>query len=340
MSALIAIFMDSFRLLQARRLFWISFGISMLVALVYASIGFDSKGMTMFFGWKHFENETLRMGTPEAASFYVMLFTDWIVGWWLAWFALGLALISTAGIFPDFISEGSIGISLSKPVSRLRIFLLKFVGGLLFVALQMAVFTLIVYLAIGLRIGEWNLTIFWAVPLVTFVFGLLYSVAVFIGVWSRSTLFALLGTLALWIVSWLTHWTEEKVYIFAHMIPESGVSMDFKKGNVNEGEEELDKNQTLVKSHQVVQSIGMPLPKTRDCTLYLKRMIRMKERDSMLSGMSLTDLLSGAIINPLQAKAAKKAEERHSPWYVFGTSTIFGCVVLSVGALIFCRRDY
>ena len=113
MRAVLAVFMDSFRLLQARRLFWITFGISMLVALAYASIGFDEKGMTLFFGAKEFENPILREGRPEAAAFYVMIFTDWIVGLWLAWFALGLAIISTAGIFPDFIAEGSIGISLS-----------------------------------------------------------------------------------------------------------------------------------------------------------------------------------------------------------------------------------
>ena len=114
----LTILWDSFRLLQAKKLFWIALGISMLVALVYASIGFDAQGMTLFFGAKSFENPLLREDRPEAATFYAMLFTDVIVRYWLAWFAVGLALLSTASIFPDFIAEGSIGISHSKPVSR------------------------------------------------------------------------------------------------------------------------------------------------------------------------------------------------------------------------------
>lgn len=340
MSAIIAIFMDSFRLLQARRLFWISFGISLIVALVYASIGFDSKGMTMFFGWKSFENPLLREGRPEAAAFYVLMFTDWIVGLWLAWFALGLALISTAGIFPDFIAEGSIGISLSKPVGRLRLFLLKFLGGLLFVGLQMAVFTFVVFMAIGLRLGEWNLSIFWAVPVVTFVFAMLYSVAVFIGVWTRSTLFALLGACTLWVFAWLTQWTEQQLYTFAHTLPEAGMTVDFQGGGVAEGTREVNKNEGLVKAHSIVESIGAPLPKTRDATLYLKRLIKMKQRDSMLSGVSLGELMTGSMSNPMQAGAMKKAEERHSAWYVFGTSALFCGMILSLAAMIFCRRDY
>jgi ABC-type transport system involved in multi-copper enzyme maturation permease subunit len=340
MSALIAIFMDSFRLLQARRLFWITFGISMLVALAYASIGFNEKGMTMFFGWKEFENPILKAGSPEAAAFYVMIFTDWIVGLWLAWFALGLAVVSTAGIFPDFIADGSIGISLSKPVGRFRLFLLKFAGGLLFVALQVALFTLMVFLAIGWRVGEWNLTIFWAVPVVTFVFGLLYSVAVLVGIWTRSTLFALLSACGVWALSWLVHFTEQQFYTFAHTVPEAGISVDWSKGDVEETDKEGEKVDWVVKAHSTIETIGSPLPKTRDCTLYLKRLIKMEKRDSLLSGVTLGDLMTGTLPNRMQAGAQKKAEERHSAWYVFGTSAAFGACILGLASWIFCRRDY
>ncbi|WP_367873261.1 ABC transporter permease [Luteolibacter sp. Populi] len=334
--------MDSFRLLKARRLFWITFGISLVVAIAYASIGFDKEGMTLFFGAKSFENPILREGQPEAAAFYVLLFTDGMVGLWLAWFAMGLALISTAGIFPDFISEGSIGISLSKPIGRLQLFLTKFAGGLLFVALQVGVFTLVVFLAIGFRIDEWNFTLFWAVPVTTFVFGLLYSVAVCVGIWTRSTLIALLSAILMWVLSWICHWTEEKFYLFAYTIPEAGLNVDWSGGGgVKETTGETPKpEEGMVKAHAVARSIGSPLPKTRDCTLYLKHLIVMKERDSMLSGISMWDLMTGSLPNSRTRAAAKKAEERHSAWYVFGTSAAFGAVMLSLGAWVFCRRDY
>jgi ABC-type transport system involved in multi-copper enzyme maturation permease subunit len=339
MRAAMTILWDSFRLLQAKKLFWIALGISMLVALFYASIGFDEQGMTMFFGWKQFENPLLRQGQPEAAAFYVLLFTDVILKFWLAWIAVALALLSTASIFPDFIAEGSIGISLSKPVGRLRLFLLKYLGGLLFVALQVAIFTTIVFLALGWRTGEWNLTVFWAVPVVTFVFSLLYAVAVWIGVWTRSTLFALLGAFLMWGLALLGQWTEGFFYRAAHLVPESGIEIDYRTGEQME-KETVEKNATAVSLHQKAKAAVTPLPKTRDCTTYLKRLIKMKERDSMLAGASLDTLLSGSLADPKMAAAMKRHDERHSAWYVFGTSAIFEAVVLALAAWVFCRRDY
>jgi len=342
MSAWLAIFMDSFRHLQARKLFWITFGISLLVAVVYASIGFDKDGMSLFFGWKHIENPLIREGSPEAADFYVKIFTDIIVKFWLAWVALGLALISTAGIFPDFIAEGSIGIPLSKPVGRLRLFIMKFLGALLFVALQVGVFTAVVFLAIGLRVGEWNFTVFWAVPLITFVFALLYSVAVFLGVWTRSTLFALLGAIAVWVVSWFVHLMEDSFYALAYTAPRSGITVNVRTGESKKVEEGqvAESEGGMVKFHSALQTAGTPLPKTRDCTLYLGRLIKMKERDSLLSGISLDEAFMGRRKDPKESEAEKAGATRHSNWYVFGTSSVFAGVMLGLGAWVFCRRDY
>lgn len=339
MRAAMTILWDSFRLLQAKKLFWIALGISMLVAIFYASIGFNEQGLTMFFGWKEFENPILRQGQPEAAAFYVLLFTDLILKFWLAWIAVALALLSTASIFPDFIAEGSIGISLSKPVGRLRLFLLKYLGGLLFVALQVAVFTVIVFLALGWRTGEWNLTVFWAVPVVTFVFSLLYAVAVCIGVWTKSTLFALLGAFVMWGIALLGQWTESFFYQAAHLVPESGIQIDYRTGEQSQ-QDQVEKNATAVGLHEKAKMAVTPLPKTRDCTIYLKRLIKMKERDSMLAGMSLDMLFTGALPDPKMAGAMKRNDERHTFWYVFGTSAVFEAVVLSLAAWMFCRRDY
>lgn len=339
MKAALTILIDSFRLLQAKKLFWIALGISMLVALLYASIGFDSKGVTVGFGWKQIENSLLRAGQPEAQAFYILLFTDVIVKFWLAFFAIFLALLSTASIFPDFMAEGSIGVSLAKPLSRLRLFLLKYAGCMLFVALQMTLFTIIVFLALGLRFGQWNFTVFWAVPVVTFVFSLLYAWAVLIGVWTRSTLFALLGGMLMWGCTLLAQWTEDGLYKMAYTIPEMGMRVDVKTGQVKENGAD-DPAEGLKKAHGVAESVLLPLPKTRECTQYLKRLIRLEQKDSMLTGVDLGMLLSGQVSDDHMGRTLKKTEERHSVWYVFGTSIAFEVVVLALAAWIFCRRDY
>ncbi|MEK7952064.1 hypothetical protein [Luteolibacter soli] len=340
MRAALAILWDSFQLLRARRLFWVALGISMFVALLYASIGFNETGMSVGFGWKQVDSEFMQKGKPEAAAFYTMLFTDIIARFWLAWFAIALALLSTANIFPEFLAEGSIGISVSKPVGRIRLFLLKYLGGLLFVALQVALFTLIVFLSIGLRLGEWNFTLFWAVPVVTFVFSLIYVVAVWVGIWTKSTLAALLSAGLVWGVSLLAQWTESFFYKTAYLLPESGMKVDFKTGEMTTGNADVEKNNVMLTAHETAKTVTAPLPKTRDCTLYLKRLIRFPERDSLLSGVTFDMLLSGQMPDPKMTGAMRRMEDRHSAWYVFGTSAAFEIVVLGLAGWIFVRRDY
>jgi len=131
-----AILVDSLRLLLARKLFWVSLSISGMVAIAYASIGFTDTGVSMGFGAWEFENPILRKGTEEAETIYLLVFTEVIVRFWLAWFAVLLALISCASIFPEFLKGGSVDLFLSKPIGRVRLFLWKYLGGLLFVAVQ------------------------------------------------------------------------------------------------------------------------------------------------------------------------------------------------------------
>ena len=107
----LTILLDSFRLLHAKKLFWITFAITLMVALAYASIGYYENGTSLFFGLKKIDNEILVKGSEEAAAFHLLLFTDVIVKFWLAWFAIMLALISTASIFPNFLKEGAIVIA-------------------------------------------------------------------------------------------------------------------------------------------------------------------------------------------------------------------------------------
>jgi ABC-type transport system involved in multi-copper enzyme maturation permease subunit len=136
MRAFLAVLSDSMRLLRARVLFWISLGISVFAALVYLSIGFDEEGMTLLFGAFHIKEAFLAKGSQGAEIVYLAIFSKAIIGMWLSWIAIIVALISCAPIFPEFMAEGSAGVALSKPVSRPLLFAYKFIGALLFMAVQ------------------------------------------------------------------------------------------------------------------------------------------------------------------------------------------------------------
>ena len=118
-----AIFVESYRHLNSKKLFWITLVISGVIVLTFAAIGMNAKGLTFLWWELPFPIAPMLLGSPEV--FYKLMFLNLGVTFWLTWGATILALVSTAGIMPEFISGGAIDVTLSKPMSRLRLFLTK-----------------------------------------------------------------------------------------------------------------------------------------------------------------------------------------------------------------------
>ncbi len=215
MIAILAILRESWLFLRSEMLFKVVMGLNILVIVAYASVGFDDTGVSVFFGLTHFDHDFVRAGTELARTLYLGIYSAFIVNIWLAWAASILALISTSSIFPSFLSEGSVELMLSRPISRTTIFLTKYFGGLIFVMLQVGVFTLGAFLAAGCRISEWDPTIFLAIPLITLFYSYLFCVNVLVGIITRSTLVAILATLLFWFGTFGVRTADDLVNRFA-----------------------------------------------------------------------------------------------------------------------------
>jgi ABC-type transport system involved in multi-copper enzyme maturation permease subunit len=315
---------DSLRLLRARALFWITLAISALAAVIYLSIGFTPTGLSMMFGMAEFDNPVLRAGTPAAELFYLGLFSKFIVGVWLSWVAIGLAIISCAPVFPDFMAEGSIGIPLSKPVSRLKLFLYKYIGSLMFVVLQVGLFCAIVFFAVRWRVGTWNPSVFWAVPLVTLVFSYLYSVVVLVAVKTRSVLPAILAGILIWFASWVGQQGEQVLYKVAYLDTPGEV--------ISKGEES-----NLQEWHRRSVWLMACLPKTGETVNLMDRHVVVGGKTGF-SNSGFIKILMGMESSP--EESVDQAIARHSTLYIIGTSLIFEGVMLGLAAWIFCRRDF
>jgi hypothetical protein len=92
---------------------------------------------------------------------------------------------------------------LSKPIGRTRLFITKFISGLLFTALQVTVFALLAFLVIGIRGGEWEWGLFVVVPLMVVFFSYLFSVQAVVGMITRSPIASVIVTLLFWIFVFL-----------------------------------------------------------------------------------------------------------------------------------------
>lgn len=193
----LAILIDSYRDLSHRKLFWISIVLSLLVVLIFAALGINEKGIVIL--W--FEVPMVVNTTIVSESlFYKVLFANFGVGVWLALGAVGLAVVSTASIMPDFLASGTVELSLARPIARWRLFLTRYFAGLLFVVLQVTVFCVASMLVIGIRGKEWLPGILLAIPIVTLAFSFLYSLSVLVGTITRSTIAAVMAAAGLWFV--------------------------------------------------------------------------------------------------------------------------------------------
>jgi hypothetical protein len=193
-----ALVVDAYRELNAKKLFWITLALSLIVVLAFAAFGMTPTGFSLL--WFSFESETFNSEIIPKRLFYTSTFLSLGIGVWLTWIATILALVATAGIFPDFISGGSIDLALSKPIGRLRLFLTKYILGLLFAVLQVTVFITAAFFVLGWRADYWDPNLFLAIPIVTVFFSYLFAVCVLIGMVTRSTIASLLFTLLFWFV--------------------------------------------------------------------------------------------------------------------------------------------
>jgi hypothetical protein len=206
MNQTLALLLDAYRELNAKRMFWVALAVSAVVVAAFGAVGIDGQTLTVF-GWES-PLKLVFLALISKPTFYKLLFFNLGVKWWLSWAAMILALASTAGIIPDFIAGGSIELYLSKPISRLRLLATKFLGGMIFVTAQVTVFSAASFLVLGLRSGAWEPSLFLAVPLVLLVFSYLFSVCVLLGLLTRSTVTALLLTLIFWFAIFAMHGTE------------------------------------------------------------------------------------------------------------------------------------
>ncbi len=371
----LAIFLDAYRELNSKRMFWIVLALSALVVLVFAAAGIDAEG----------ELTLLGMQTPIPIAmppdeFYKLMFVTFGIEIWLALAATVLAIISTASIFPDLLTGGSIDLYLSKPLGRLRLFLTKYAAALLFVTLQVAVFCVASFVIIGLRGGAWEPGILLGVPIVVCFFSYLYAVSVLFGVLTRSTVAAILLTVLAWFLVFVVHGSEIALLTFRTAADRRAASavptLKLVEGQLaylekrppaeltatdNEmlanlrrqrddlrGSVEGSARRNLDLAHRIVYGLKTALPKTSETTALLSRsLISEPEYDDAADdgprpGNNGNDNIRRRerAITRADERAVQSAVRQRPVAWVVGTSLLFEAAVLGVAAWVFCRRDY
>lgn len=229
---------DTFRQSIATKLFWVMLAITAVCTLFCFSIsvtgdlpasgaaydagGFITPAQAKEIGEETIKKEKLKVVSGEVSFGFGMMkvpiarYKDDAVRYVQIWLAailadtagVLLALLWTAGFLPTFLEPQSATVLLAKPAPRWSILVGKYVGVVLFVALQATIFVAATWLALGLKTGIWNGTYWLAVPLLVLNFGIFYSVSAFLAVVSRSTVVCIFGTLVFWMLCWTVNYTH------------------------------------------------------------------------------------------------------------------------------------
>jgi ABC-2 type transport system permease protein len=192
-----ALIRDTFREAFARKIFWGLFGLSALMILFFLFL--------------------LRIDLVEGAVATVSLFgrtadrttdVDRLVrgvyggiATFLYTWGMFLAVFASAGLIPSVLEPGRIELLLSKPLSRTHILLGRFAGNVLVITSNVAFLVLGVWTILGVKTGIWSPAFLLSIASTVFIFAVLLSVVVLIGVLFESAALSTMVSVALMIIS-------------------------------------------------------------------------------------------------------------------------------------------
>jgi len=323
-----AIIADSFRETRDKKLFWILLGLSTVIAAALACVGFDENGWSFFFGLIKWEDPAIRAGTPLAARIMASLVSDFLIGIYIGWIGVILCLLGTVGMFPALMEPGAIEITLSKPISRMKLFAAKYVGGLLFVLVQAAYFVMLTLLILRWQLGTWIWSYLWAIPLLVLLFSYIYCVCVLAAVWSRSALTSLIVGIVFWFLVFSAS-SIEGIYV-----------MTVYAQAQREGRAEVDlsfKNRSSF--GRISYALRAILPKTDDIPNILRGQMGAASVDEVMTRvMRIEPEMSEQDRYTLEQE--QKRISALSVTHSLGTSLAFEFVVLLVAWWRFSRKDF
>lgn len=192
-----ALIRDTFREAMARKIFWGLFALSsamILFLLLILKIDLVEGAMatvSLFGSSRTREVDVDRIVRQAQAGIATFLYT----------WGMFLAVFASAGLVPGLLEPGRIELLLSKPVSRTHLLLGRYAGNLLVIVANTVYLVLGSWLILGWKTGVWRPEFLAAIASTIFLFAVLLTVVVLVGVAFESTALSVMVSVGLMIVS-------------------------------------------------------------------------------------------------------------------------------------------
>ncbi|HET9318977.1 MAG TPA: ABC transporter permease subunit [Bryobacteraceae bacterium] len=191
-----ALVADTFREAFSRKIFWGFFGCSSALILFFIfimriDVVQGAVATVSLFGSAGRTEDVQRLVHQAHGAIAAFLYTA----------GMFLAIFASAGLIPSVFEPGRIELLLSKPVARYHILLGRYLGNLLVIAVNLFYLVFSIWLIFGLKTGVWTLGFLVSSLLTLFVFAVLLTVVVLVGVLWESAAVTTMVTFGLMIVS-------------------------------------------------------------------------------------------------------------------------------------------
>ena len=207
MKPYLAVILDSFHAAAHSRILWITMVlISGFLASIYP-LSLDEvqseligTGLQLRYAGRDF-GPVIQLPAETSAELRAIAlawFMDHVVDFIVGFFGIFVALVVSCGVIPETYRTGSVELLLSKPIHRPCLFMAKFVGGCVFVLLNISYLICGLYFIVGLRWELWDIRILIAIPVFVFYFMLLFSISAMVGLFSRRAILSLFAALMFW----------------------------------------------------------------------------------------------------------------------------------------------
>ena len=221
-----ALVRDTFREALARKIFWGFFGCSTALILFFLfimkiDVVQGAMATISLFGKTSPGQDVTRLVRQVHGGIAAFLYTA----------GMFLAVFASTGLIASIFEPGRIELLLSKPVARHHILLGQYLGNVLVIAANVLYLVFAVWLIFGFKTGVWTYGFLWSSVLTIFVFSVLLTVVLLIGVLWESAVLATMVTFAIMIISPIlaqqstlerlltSQWSRDVVHVLYYVLP-------------------------------------------------------------------------------------------------------------------------
>ncbi len=175
-----AIFIDSLLEVRDRKIFYLYLVVTLVVVLMLVLLpNFKIDDVDLF------ESGII---PPEMLNEAVSRFFDQFFG-----FMIFLMVFGSAGLLPSFLAKGRIELTLSKPIDRYRLLLMKFASVFIIMCVILAILTTAIWLILSFRLGGLSWYFFLGLLFAFVQFFAVYSIVFLLGASTNSAAVAIMG---------------------------------------------------------------------------------------------------------------------------------------------------